>query len=194
MREGKFAGAPRTQAQLAWNSDSAPGQWTLLNASPDLRAQIEATPELWPRGTRDSAISDVIAPSAEVDQVLGLLLLREFHSFRVHATPSVRKILTEDNSLFGVLARFAGHILGAAQNAAGATTVTLLQTRVPPEMRGRAMSLNTLLIMCVRPLGDFPAGAVIGWLGFRPAVLLGATLVAAALSALFVAHPAARNG
>jgi MFS family permease len=49
-------------------------------------------------------------------------------------------------------------ILGAAQNAAGATTITLLQTRVPPEMRGRAMGLNTLLIMCVRPLGDFPAG------------------------------------
>jgi len=41
---------------------------------------------------------------------LGLLLLREFHSFRVHATPSVRKVLTEDNSLFGVLARFSGQV------------------------------------------------------------------------------------
>jgi pyrroloquinoline quinone biosynthesis protein B len=52
----------------------------------------------------------VIVPSAEVDQTLGLLLLREFHSFRVHATASVRKILTGDNSLFGVLARFAGQV------------------------------------------------------------------------------------
>jgi MFS family permease len=77
-------------------------------------------------------------------------------------------------------------VLGAAQNVAGATTVTLLQMRVPPEMRGRAMSLNTLLIMCVRPLGDFPAGAVIGWLGFRPAVLLGAMLVGAVSLALFL--------
>src|SRR5256712_10997524 len=77
-------------------------------------------------------------------------------------------------------------VLGAAQNVAGATTVTLLQMRVPPEMRGRAMSLNTLLIMCVRPLGDFPAGAVIGWLGFRPAVLLGAMLVGAVALALFL--------
>jgi MFS family permease len=85
-------------------------------------------------------------------------------------------------------------VMGAAQNAAGATTVTLLQTRVPAEMRGRAMSLNTLLIMCVRPLGDFPAGAVIGRLGFRTAVLLGATLVGATLMTLFwVARPAARN-
>jgi predicted MFS family arabinose efflux permease len=84
-------------------------------------------------------------------------------------------------------------ILGAAQNAAGTTTITLLQTRVPPEMRGRAMSLNTLLIMCVRPLGDFPAGAVIGRLGFRPAVLLAATLVGVTLLTLFVARPAARS-
>ncbi len=71
--------------------------------------------------------------------------------------------------------------LGLTQNAAGSTTMTLLQTRVPPEMRGRAMSLNTLLMMCVRPLGDFPAGAVIGWLGFRKAVLISAGLVGAAL-------------
>ena len=108
-REGKFNGTARTQAQLAWTS--APGQWTLLNASPDLRFQIEATRELWPQeGTRHSPIRDVIVPSAEVDQTLGLLLLREFHSFRIYATPSIRRILTEDNTIFGVLARFAGQV------------------------------------------------------------------------------------
>ena len=79
-------------------------------------------------------------------------------------------------------------VAGAAQNIAGATTITLLQMRVPPEMRGRAMSLNTLLIMCVRPLGDFPAGAIITWLGFRPAVLLAAMLVGAVSLALLVAR------
>ena len=106
-REGKFKGTARTQAQLAWTS--APGQWTLLNASPDLRFQIEATRELWPQeGTRHSPIRDVIVSSAEVDQTLGLLLLREFHSFRIHTTSSIRRILTEDNSIFGVLARFTG--------------------------------------------------------------------------------------
>jgi predicted MFS family arabinose efflux permease len=76
-------------------------------------------------------------------------------------------------------------ILGAAQNVAGATTITLLQMRVPLEMRGRAMSLNTLLIMCVRPLGDFPAGATMSWLGFRPTLLLGAMLVGALSLTLF---------
>jgi pyrroloquinoline quinone biosynthesis protein B len=107
VRAGRFPGVARTQTQLAWQSE--PGRWTLLNASPDLRAQIETTPELWPQdGNRHSPISDVILTGAEVDQAIGLLLLREFHSFRVHATRSVRRILTEDNSLFGVLRRFAG--------------------------------------------------------------------------------------
>jgi len=109
LREGRFVGTPRTQTQLAWNG--AAGQWTLLNASPDLRTQIEATPDLWPRdGDRRSPISDVLLTGAELDQTLGLLLLREFHVFRVHATASVRRILCEDNSLFGVLARFAGQV------------------------------------------------------------------------------------
>lgn len=111
IREGKFSGKARTQAQLAWQG--APGEWTLLNASPDLRVQIDATPELWPAssdGSRHSPIRDLILTGAEVDQALGLLLLREFHRFRVHATPSIRKILTEDNSIFGVLARFAGQV------------------------------------------------------------------------------------
>jgi pyrroloquinoline quinone biosynthesis protein B len=109
VRDGNFPGSSRTQAQLAWSV--APSEWSLINASPDLRLQIEVTPELWPQeGSRNSPIRDVILPSAEVDQTLGLLLLREFHSFRVYATPSVRRILTEDNSLFGVLARFAGQV------------------------------------------------------------------------------------
>jgi len=125
LREGKFAGVPRTQAQLAWSNH--PDEWTLLNASPDLRVQIDATPELWPRdGARHSPIRDVILTGAEVDQVLGLLLLREFHRFRVHATASVRKILTEDNSIFRVLARFPGQVtwndlrIGESASAGGA--------------------------------------------------------------------------
>jgi pyrroloquinoline quinone biosynthesis protein B len=109
VRAGKFAGPPRTQAQLAWSCASR--GWGLINASPDLRSQIEAAPEFRPQdGTRNSPIRDVILLSAELDQVLGLLLLREFHSFRVYSTPAVHKILTEDNSIFGVLERFAGQV------------------------------------------------------------------------------------
>jgi MFS family permease len=82
-------------------------------------------------------------------------------------------------------------ILGAAQNGVAAASITLLQTRVPPEMRGRAMSLNTLLIMFVRPLGDFPAAAIVRGLGLRPAVLAAAAIVA--VFALLSARPPVRN-
>jgi MFS family permease len=81
-------------------------------------------------------------------------------------------------------------VVGGAQNVAGATTITMLQTRVPPEMRGRAMSLNTLLIMCVRPLGDFPVAAVIGCVGLRPPILLSAAIVGVGVVTLFAARPA----
>lgn len=66
---------------------------------------------------------------------------------------------------------------GIGQTLAGTSTITLLQTRVPEQMRGRVMSLNTLLIMGVRPLGDFPAGALIAGIGAPRTVLLSASLV-----------------
>lgn len=69
-------------------------------------------------------------------------------------------------------------LFGIAQNGVGATTITLLQTRVPPHMRGRVMSLNTLFIMGVRPLGDFPAGALIEGIGGPNTVLLSTGVVA----------------
>lgn len=110
LRQGALQGKARSQAQVAWSA--AVGQWTLLNASPDLRYQIEATPELWPtEGGRASPISQVVLTGAELDQTLGLLLLREFHRFRVSATASVRRLLTEDNSLFRVLERFPGQVI-----------------------------------------------------------------------------------
>ena len=69
-------------------------------------------------------------------------------------------------------------LYGMSQNGVGATTITLLQTRVPPQMRGRVMSLNTLFIMGVRPLGDFPAGALIEGIGAPGTVLLCTGVVA----------------
>jgi hypothetical protein len=44
-------------------------------------------------------------------------------------------------------------------------------------MRGRVMSLNTLLIMGIRPLGDFPAGALIAGIGAPGTLLLSVSLV-----------------
>ena len=56
-------------------------------------------------------------------------------------------------------------LLGAAQSAIGVLTITLLQSRVTREMRGRVMSLQTLLNMGIRPLGDFPISLLIASVG-----------------------------
>lgn len=104
LRTGTLRGRSRTQLQVAISCDSR--SWYLLNASPDLRTQIEVTPFLHPRGTgRHSPISGVLLTSADLDQSLGLLLLRELQPLQILATPSVRKILREDNSMFSMLHR-----------------------------------------------------------------------------------------
>ena len=104
LRSGTFAGQPRTQAQIAISEDGA--AWTLLNASPDLRIQIESTPALWPSGTSlHSPIQSVVITAAEADTVAGLLSLREFQPLDIYATRSVLRILREDNSLFALLDR-----------------------------------------------------------------------------------------
>jgi len=104
VRTGTFRGKPRTQTQVAISEEER--SWFLLGASPDLRAQIEATPELHPReGLRESPIAGVALANADLDHVLGLLLLRELQPLRVYATASVRRILCEDNSMFAMLQR-----------------------------------------------------------------------------------------
>ena len=104
VRAGTLQGKARTQTQVAITEDRK--SWFLLGASPDLRAQIEATPELHPfDGVRQSPIGGVVIANADVDHVLGLLLLRELQPLRIHSTASVRRILREDNSLFAMLQR-----------------------------------------------------------------------------------------
>ena len=103
VRAGTFNGKPRTQTQITISEDGL--LWFLLGASPDLRTQIEATFELHPRGIRHSPIAGIALANADVDHVLGLLLLRELQPLRIYATASVRRILREDNSMFGMLHR-----------------------------------------------------------------------------------------
>jgi MFS family permease len=84
-------------------------------------------------------------------------------------------------------------LVGIGQTFSATTTITLLQTRVPDEMRGRIMSLNTLLLMGVRPLGDFPAGALISAIGAPATVLLSAGLVGAYAAVTSLARPSLRS-
>jgi pyrroloquinoline quinone biosynthesis protein B len=109
IRGGQFKGKARSQTQVAVSADSE--SWFLLGASPDLRSQIESSPELHPlSGTRSSPIGGVVLASADLDHVLGLLLLRELQPFRVCAAESVIKILRGENSMFRMLNRVADQV------------------------------------------------------------------------------------
>ena len=105
LREGRLRGKARTQTQIAFSP--APEVWFLVGASPDLRQQLLATPEFFPReaGSTQSPIAGIFLLSADVDCLAGLLHLREFQSFFVFATPSVQRILKKENKIFGVLER-----------------------------------------------------------------------------------------
>jgi pyrroloquinoline quinone biosynthesis protein B len=108
-RAGTFKGKSRTQTQVAVSSDDR--TWFLLNTSPDLRLQIEATPVLHPRNAgRDSPIAGVVLTSGDIDQIAGLLSLRELQPFRIYCTPSIRRILQEDNSVFAMLNRVPNQV------------------------------------------------------------------------------------
>jgi pyrroloquinoline quinone biosynthesis protein B len=103
LRAGNFRGKARTQTQVAIGGLSF---WYLLNASPDLRLQIEGCAALHPKvDGRGSPIAGVILTGADVDQIAGLLSLRELQPFTVYCTSSVRRILREDNSAFRMLNR-----------------------------------------------------------------------------------------
>jgi pyrroloquinoline quinone biosynthesis protein B len=104
LRNGSVKARPRTQAQVAVSPD--PLHWFLLNASPDLRQQLLAVPELAPSSAAPaSPVSSILLTSADVDCVMGLLHLREFQPLHIFSTVAVRRILTEENSLFRVLLR-----------------------------------------------------------------------------------------
>ena len=114
LRGGTFQGKARTQTQVAVSGDTR--SWFLLGASPDLRGQIEATPELQPccgiaqGDIRQSPVAGVVLANADVDHVLGLLLLRELQPLRVYATKSIRRILNKDNSMFAMLQRVPAQV------------------------------------------------------------------------------------
>jgi pyrroloquinoline quinone biosynthesis protein B len=110
VRLGSFPGKARSQTQIAVSGNGR--SWFLLGASPDLRSQIEVSPELHPRdGVRKSPIAGIVVSSGDLDHVLGLLLLRELQPLRIYAPPSIRRILREDNDMFAMLNRVSDQAL-----------------------------------------------------------------------------------
>ena len=93
---------PRSQPSIAVSADGV--RWSIVNASPDIRDQLAHFPGLHPRaGTRDIPLDTIVVSNADVDHVLGLLVLRESLPYRIVSTPFVRNAMLDHNAVFRIL-------------------------------------------------------------------------------------------
>ena len=102
-------GHRRTQSSIAVTG-LLEGSAVLVNASPDILAQLQATPDLQPnRSMRDSALMAIILIDGQVDHTTGLYMLREaVRPWPIWCTDSTHEDLTRGNPILGVLAHFCG--------------------------------------------------------------------------------------
>lgn len=125
----------RSQSQLAVSGDGQ--DWVLINASPDLREQLYRTPYLHPRrefGLRNTPLAGVVLTSADLDHILGLLLMREFTPISIYATESILRVI-ESNAFFSMLKRMPGqqrtHVLQRGSSVAPVNGLTIVPIELP---------------------------------------------------------------
>jgi pyrroloquinoline quinone biosynthesis protein B len=107
LREGTLNARARTQSSIALSDNGV--DWILCNASPDIRAQLEAFPTLQPaRKARDTAIGAIILLDSQIDHTTGLLSLREGCPHQVWCTEMVHQDLTSGFPLFDMLEHWNG--------------------------------------------------------------------------------------
>ena len=109
MRSGTLRALARTQSSIAV-SGAAPAAWALVNASPDILAQLKANPDLQPaRAARDSAIVGIVLVDAQIDHSTGLFMLREsVRPLPIWCTEDAHADLTRGNPIFAVLSHYCG--------------------------------------------------------------------------------------
>ncbi|HEV2472604.1 MAG TPA: pyrroloquinoline quinone biosynthesis protein PqqB [Chthonomonadales bacterium] len=107
-RENPKEAEPRLQSGIAVSADG--DRWFLVNASPDIRFQVEAFPPLRGNGNtgRGSAIEAVLLTNGDLDHTLGLVLLREGEKIRACSSISVRSDLERGLGLISLLDSYCG--------------------------------------------------------------------------------------
>jgi pyrroloquinoline quinone biosynthesis protein B len=136
LRSGALDARPLTQECVAVSSDGE--RWVLLNASPEIRSQVEGNAILHPRGPRHSPISAIVLTNGDLDHCLGLLSLRESHPLVIYATDRVRRGFIEGNVLYRTLQRFPGQVTwrtlepGRAVDLAGLAVEAMPAPGKPP--------------------------------------------------------------
>jgi pyrroloquinoline quinone biosynthesis protein B len=109
VRSGQVKAKPRTQSSIfVQGQHSTDG--VLMNASPDILAQIRSHPTLQPgRAVRDSAIAGVVLMDGQVDHCTGLMMLRERSTpLPLWCTDAVAEDLTQGNPVLRVLSHYCG--------------------------------------------------------------------------------------
>ena len=108
VRQGKPGLKALSQSSATISADGK--SWFLLNASPDIRHQIEAFPPLLPspEHIRGTSIEGVLLTNADLDHVLGIFILREGGVLPLHAPSAVRKALDEGLRISEVLKSYGG--------------------------------------------------------------------------------------
>jgi pyrroloquinoline quinone biosynthesis protein B len=175
-RAGNGRVRPRTQMGLALSGDGR--AWTLINASPDLRSQLNAHAALHPRdGLRASPIEAVVLTGAEIDQTAGLLTLRERQPFALLATAETLHTIDANpmfKALAGDLVRRTPVVLDAAFRLPGG---------IEAELFGVPGKLPLYLEEGAQPAGaGVNAGIELRAQGARVAVVPGAAAVTPALA------------
>ncbi|UJR83227.1 pyrroloquinoline quinone biosynthesis protein PqqB [Sandaracinus amylolyticus] len=135
VRAGTIRATPRTQESIAVSANGE--HWILVNASPDVRAQIESFPPLHPRPPRRTPIAAVVLTNADLDHCLGLLTMREGTRLSVLATETVRRAFVEDNVLCRALDRieWVSLVPGATREIAGLSIEAFSVPGKPPRYR-----------------------------------------------------------
>lgn len=134
----------RTQAGIAVSAND--GRWTLINASPDLPAQVRATPALHPNsGLRGSPIDAVVLTGAEIDQIAGLLALRESTAFTLYATPASHAAVAS-NAVFDAMSLMKRRAINPGERfmlAGGIeATIFMVPGKLPLYLEGQSPELD----------------------------------------------------
>jgi pyrroloquinoline quinone biosynthesis protein B len=95
----------RSQSSAAVSADGR--RWFLLNASPDVHAQVARLSVGEPAGVRRVPVEGIVLTDAELDHTIGILLLREGRHLQIYATQAVRSILEKDSRILPVTRAFA---------------------------------------------------------------------------------------
>ena len=107
VREARAGVHSLTQSSIAVRA--AGGPWFLVNASPDVRQQLERLHDEPLSTIRSSPIAGVLLTDAEIDHTTGLVILRESaEPLRIYGTNTVKRALTDGFGLLRTLQEYCG--------------------------------------------------------------------------------------